>query len=149
MNLGAFARNYFECPMHSDNWDNLGYAISKTFYCQLNIDRNLWIKRLSVSDRGKRLSLRLFCIGDSVRSVMEFKEMHIRHCLLYYFRTGKSAIEIEAILCGVEALVLANYWQFCFNHFRNGNFHLNDKRHPQRLQEAKDDDDDELQAFLP
>jgi len=91
----------------------------------------------------------IFRNGDSVRSIMEFEKMHIRYCLLHYFRAGKSAAETRRIVCEVEGehAVTDRMCKFWFSRFRLkvGDFDLNNKSRSGRPQKT---DDTELQTLL-
>lgn len=60
-------------------------------------------------------------MGDSIPS-----EEHIRHCMLFHFRAGKSATATTKIICEVYGEVLkVNKCQRWFRKFTEGNFDLN------------------------
>ena len=57
-----------------------------------------------------------------------FKKRHIRHCLLYEFRSGSSATEAFKNICAVYTdAVKVRTCQLWYKRFKNGDFDISDK----------------------
>lgn len=78
---------------------------------------------------------------------MDTEKTHIRHCILHYFRAGKTSAETHRVICAIEGehVVSETTCREWFRRFKTGDFDLNDKPRSGRPLET---DEEELQALL-
>ena len=87
-----------------------------------------------------------FCVAILILK-MEEKKQHFRHIMLYHFKKGKNATEMQIKICAVygEGAVTDRMCQKWLANFRAGDFSLDDAPQPGRPVEV---DSDQIETLI-